>query len=138
MKDYEIEKYIIHELRVANKHLPQKRKPLSALLKEETPYVVCLDGTYHIFKKNELIYIKSLLTNDEVEKLFLPIIIESRPDLGEGTYVINDPLGAKVIARVLNLEKHDVPLIIYKPQLAIIRSKLPTSTQYAFVYTVTT
>ncbi|HDD25789.1 MAG TPA: DUF61 family protein [Acidilobales archaeon] len=132
MKDYEIEKYLMHELKVVNKHLPQRRKSLKELLNEEVPHIVCLDGTFHVFKKSELEYINSLITDEDAKNLYLPIIIESRPDLGEGTFVINDALGAKVIARVLGID-YRVPLIIYKPQIAVIRSKLPTTTQYAFI-----
>ena len=65
-----------NELRVLNAHLPRQQKPLSDLLEEEYPHVVCGDGSMHLFKKKELEYLAGMLSTEEQQTLFLPILIE--------------------------------------------------------------
>ena len=100
-----------HELKVVNAHLPTEQKPLSDLLREEYPHVVCKDGTTHLFSRKELRYLVGLMA------VLCP---------GE--------TAAKVIAGVLDMTvtPRQSKITIYKPQLAVIRRVLRTTTQYIF------
>ena len=67
-----LQEYLRNELRVLNAHLPRSQEPLSDLLCEEYPHVVCNDGSIHVFKRKELGYLASLIGSDEQEALLLP------------------------------------------------------------------
>ncbi|RLG84345.1 MAG: hypothetical protein DRO40_01525 [Thermoprotei archaeon] len=131
------EKIILHalkeELRIVNKHLPYRRPSLSELLSMEIPYIVLRDGTIHLINIDELKTISKYIDPSEYDDLKIPILIEVNPSLGKNTYIIRDPLGAKVIAKLLGLTKYHVPLVIYNPQLYEIRLKLRTTTTIIFV-----
>jgi len=121
-------------LRLANVHLPYARKSLKELLSEKYPHVVCRDGTIHMFRRRELEFLKTILTEDEWDKVLLPIIIELNPSYGEGAAVVRGEMEVKVVAKVLGLDiKEGVKeVIIYRPQIGVLREKLRTVTQIAF------
>ena len=122
------------ELKVVNAHLPAKPKPLSDLLSEEYPHVVCKDGSTHLFRRKELKYLAGLIDADEQKALLLPMLIEVSPGLGEMAVVCPGKVEAKVIAKVLDMavSPRQRKITIYKPQLAVIRKLLRTTTQYIF------
>ncbi len=122
------------ELRVLNAYLPCEQKLLSDLLGEEYPNVVCNDGTTHLFKRKELEYLASMLDTGEQEALVLPMLIEVNPGQSEMAIICQGGVEEKVISKIL-----DIPvtpkqnrIMIYKPQLALIRKPLKTTTQYLF------
>jgi len=122
------------ELRVLNAHLPGKQKPLSDLLTEEYPGVVCSDGSAHLFKRKELDYLAGIIDEDEKDKLLLPVLIEVNPGQDEMAVMCNGEVEGKVISRVLDMpvKTSQGRIKIYKPQLAVIRKVLKTTTQYLF------
>jgi len=128
---HRIEEYLKEELRIVNIHLPYMRKTLSELLREEFPHVVLRDGSLHYFKRRELELLAQLLPISKWSKLRLPILIEITPEYGEGVAVIKDYVEAEVVAKLLDIDLR-VPLIIYRPQILILRRRLPTTTQYVF------
>jgi len=122
------------ELRVVNAGLPRSQKRLSDLLSEEYPHAICNDGSTHSFKKRELEYLASILDTVEQDALLLPILIEVGADQAEASIICEGKAEEKVISRAL-----DMPLTcehrrirIYRPQLALLRSKLKTTTAYVF------
>ncbi len=122
------------ELRVVNAHLPSKQKPLSDLLGEEYPHVLCNDGSVHLFSRKELKYLASLIDTDEQKALLLPILIEVSVGQGEMAIICPGEVEEKVISKVLDmpLTPRQKRVMIYKPQLAIVRKLLRTTTQYLF------
>jgi uncharacterized protein (UPF0216 family) len=122
------------ELRVVNAHLPAKPKPLSDLLTEEYPHVVCKDGSTHLFRRKELKYLASLIDASEQKALLLPMLIEISSGQGEIAVVCPGEVEVKVIAKVLDMavSPRQRKITIYKPQLAVIRKLLRTTTQYIF------
>ncbi len=122
------------ELRVINAHLPTKPKSLSDLLGEEYPHVVCKDGSTHLFRRKELKYLASLIGASEQKALLLPMLIEISSGQGEIAVVCPGEVEAKVIAKVLDMavSPRQRKITIYKPQLAVIRKLLRTTTQYIF------
>jgi len=121
------------ELRLVNAGLPRNQKTLSNLLHEEYPHIVCSDGSTHLFKRRELEYLASMVNVTEQEVL-LPMIIELGENQAEAAVMCQGEMEEKVISKIL-----DMPVIceqgrirIYKPQLALLRKILKTTTQYVF------
>jgi len=122
------------ELRVVNAHLPSKQKPLSDLLAEEYPHVLCRDGSMHLFKRKELKYLASLIDNDEQPALLLPMLLEVDGGRGEVAVICQGEVEGKVMAKVLDMPvtPRQKRIVLYKPQLALVRKLLRTTTQYLF------
>lgn len=120
-----IEAFLKEELRTVNMHAPKSRLSLCDLLKMEVAYVTTHDGGVHVFDPDELEHLAKITGRDCTLKL--PIILEYVPE-GEGFYVVEDPIGASVIARLLGLSSYSKPLILYKPQVLELRKSLKTTT----------
>lgn len=122
------------ELRIVNAGLPKNQERLSNLLNEKYPDVVCHDGSTHSFKKSELEYLASMVDTEEQKTLELPMIIEVGPNQGEAAIICEGKTEEKIISKVLNMPVtcEQRRIRIYKPQLALLRRKLKTTTVYAF------
>ncbi len=122
------------ELKVVNAHLPASRKSLKQLLAEAHPHVLCQDGSTHLFSKKELKFLADVLEADEAEKLKLPMMIRVGGEGGEMAVLAPTPVEAKVLGLVLDMElaRQADKVIIYRPQLAALRGRLRTVTQYVF------
>jgi uncharacterized protein (UPF0216 family) len=122
------------ELRLVNAGLPQTQKRLAGLLSEEHPCVVCNDGSTHFFKKNELEYLADMLDTDDRRTLLLPMLIELDANRGEAAIMCDTNVEAKIVSKVLGMpatcEKGRIK--VYRPQLALLRKKLKTTTVYVF------
>jgi len=130
-----IKAYLSSELRLVNSGLPRSRKSLSELLDEAQPQIPCTDGSQQMVKRSELEYLSSLLDAPDRESLMLPILIEMTGD--QSGAIVLCPGGAeqRVVSSVLGMHlEYERPgqLRIYKPQLALLRRKLKTTTQYMF------
>lgn len=122
------------DLKTLNAHLPRRRKSLSELLEEKRPHVECGDGSTHYFKKKELEYLTKILNNNEKKVLLLPIIIEVESEEGNLTVRSKTGIEAKIFSQILDMPiafKLDM-ITIFRPQLAVLRKVLKTTTQYAF------
>jgi len=122
------------ELRIVNTGLPQSQKRLSNLLEEKYPHVVCNDGSTHFFKRSELEYLASIIDTDEQKALPLPMLIELGANQAEAAIICEGEIEEKVISKVLNMPVtcEERRIRIYKPQLALLRRKLKTTTVYVF------
>jgi uncharacterized protein (UPF0216 family) len=122
------------ELKIVNAHLPSRQQPLSDLMAEKYPHVVCKDGSSHLFRRQELRYLAEGLDADEQKALLLPMLIEVNAGRGEMAVVCAGEVEAKVMTRVLDMKltPRGGRITIYKPQLAVIRERLRTTTQYVF------
>ncbi len=122
------------ELRLLNAYLPRPQKSLADLLREEYPHVVCTDGSTHLFKRKELKYLASLIDADEQEALLLPMLIGVSSGQGEMAIICRGEVEEKIISKILDMPvtPQQKRIIIYKPQLSILRKMLKTTTQYLF------
>jgi uncharacterized protein (UPF0216 family) len=122
------------ELRVVNIGLPQSQKRLRDLLSEKYPHVVCNDGSTHLFKKSELEYLANMLDTDEQRTLLLPMLIELGADQAQAAIICEGKVEEKIISKALNMPVacEETRIRIYKPQLALLRRKLRTTTVYVF------
>ncbi|KXB02168.1 hypothetical protein AKJ44_01190 [candidate division MSBL1 archaeon SCGC-AAA261F17] len=128
------DRFLRKQIQTLNRHLPKRRASLAKLLKEEKPQVTARDKTTHRFKKQELKYLAELLPKDLHKRLRLPIIIRISPQLGRGAAKISGKIERTVIEKILEKEKSEEDeLVIYRPEVRIVRKKLPTTTQYAFM-----
>jgi len=125
---------LIGELRVVNTGLPRSQKWLSNLLEEEYPHVICNDGSSHFFKRSELEYLASLLDADDQKALPLPMLIEVGANQAEAAVICGGKIEEKVTSKALNMPVtcEERRIRIYKPQLALLRKKLKTTTVYVF------
>lgn len=131
MKD---DDFLSKQIKDLNRHLPSGRATLASLLEEEKPQIETRDGSKHRFKKNELEYLSDILPEEKHPRLRLPIIIRISPQLGRGAAKISGRIEQEVLRKVLDKEEEKgEELVIYRPQIRLIRKKLPTTTQYAFV-----
>ncbi len=122
------------ELRILNAYLPREQKPLSDLINEETPGVNCNDGSTHLFKRKELEYLKSIISPDEQKSLQLPILIEVTPSQNKTAIICRGDVEEKVVSRILDMQVTNTQgrIRLYRPQLALVRKVLKTTTQYLF------
>jgi uncharacterized protein len=122
------------ELRVVNAGLPQSQKRLANLLNEKYPHVVCNDGSTHLFKRSELAYLTSILDTEEQEALLLPMLIELGANQAEAAIICEGKVEQKVVSEALNMPVtcEGRRIRIYRPQLALLRSKFKTTTVYVF------
>jgi uncharacterized protein (UPF0216 family) len=122
------------ELRVVNTGLPQSQKRLGDLLSEKYPHVVCNDGSTHLFKKSELEYLANMLDTDEQRTLLLPMLIELGANQGEAAIICEGKVEEKIISKALSMPVacEETRIRIYKPQLALLRRKLKTTSVYVF------
>jgi uncharacterized protein len=129
-----LQQYLKDEMRIMNAHLPSRQKSLADLLSEEYPHVVCSDETSHLFKRKELNYLAGLITLEEQKKLPLPILIELHSDSDEASIISHDSTTEKVISTILDmpLSHRQERIILYKPQIALLRNTLKTTIQYVF------
>ena len=87
------------------------------------------------FQSNALI--EAWSTNpDEQDALLLPIIIEVGRDPTEATVICRGQVEEKVTSTILNMPvtSERGRIRIYKPQLALLRKTLKTTTQYVFLH----
>ena len=129
-----LQQYLRSELRLVNAGLPRNQKSLSDLLCEEYPHVMCSDGSTHFFKRRELEYLSSMIDTDEQEALLLPMIIELEGNQAEAALICQGEIEEKVTSKVLNMPVtcEQGRIRIYRPQLALLRKMLKTTTQYVF------
>jgi len=122
------------ELRLVNAGLPRSQQRLSDLLHEEYPHTACNDGSTHLFKKKELEYLASKTSPDEQKALLLPILIKLGQNQAEAAIICQTDVVPKVISKILDMPvtPQQGRIIIYKPQLALLRKMLKTTTQYVF------
>lgn len=128
------DRLIKFELSKLNVHLPVRRLTLREALSSQKPQVQARDGSVHTFKREEVEFLAGLLPEADRDKLQLPILIALEPKLGRGTAKISGEAEVKVVSQVLKKEPAAGELLIYRPEVAILRRKLPTTTQYLFLW----
>jgi len=126
------ERLIELELAKLNMHLPKTKMSLAEALRSERPGVETRSGTFHSFKREELDFLARVLPERMWGELNLPILIWMTRSLGSGAAVIRGVAEVKVILSILGKSGGESEIVIYGPEVAAVRSKLPTTTQYVF------
>ena len=125
---------IKNELRVINSQFPSSQKSLDVLLNEDIPSVMLNDGDIHLFKKKELQYLREITDSSMWNNLFLPVIIEINPGEDKYSIICRGEVEERVFSTILGMPVviRNHRIVVYKPQLAVIRKILKTTTQYLF------
>jgi len=132
-----VSRILSREIERINDHLPRESRTLRELLEMKEPKVLTRAGDELIMDRKELEFLADIVPAHHHDKLRLPIIILRMIEMGEGVYMIcGGDLEAQVIAKVLgpNAVHYDGSrAFLYKPYIAILRSKLRTTTVIGFV-----
>lgn len=128
---------LAREIERINDHLPKESRTLKELLEMKEPKVLTIAGDELIMDRRELELLADIVPVHHHDKLKLPIVILRMIEMGEGVYMIcGGDLEAQAIAKVLGpnaVHYHDGRAFLYKPYIAILRSKLRTTTVIGFV-----
>ncbi len=140
-----IERAIEREIDSINDHLPQKLIPLSEIMEQSKPGYTTKDGTFSAFKREEIDYLIEEVPIQFHQSITLPVVILRRMDLGRGVHTVAGTkpvlfLMHRIIGDV-NLEwsdlaRHAPSNRFARPQVQIIRRKLPTTTCIGFVTSI--
>lgn len=122
------ERYLSHLdrlIRKLNAHMPKDRKTLKQLLSEEEPSVEAADGSKIYFKKADLERLAQTVPRERHSKLYLPIVVVRKLELGRGVYMLYGGREEKrLVANLLGLEDGEGEIYLYKPQVSELISKL--------------
>jgi uncharacterized protein (UPF0216 family) len=140
-----IERMLENDIDTANDHLPVKKESLASLLKEEKPMYLTRGREHSRFIVDEIQTLSKEIPPEHHESFMLPIVILRRMDLGAG---IHSVAGSKtelfLIHRMLHPGSEWVNLPqwrpidrLARPQVQIIRRKLPSTTCLGFTTSFT-
>jgi len=116
-----------------NRHLPQKRQSLKALLEMEDPVIKARDGGEYFVERRELEFISENLDEDEWERFFIPIILEMTALGNEYVVYVRDMRHARFIERVFGFDRYvGNAMLLYTYEMEEIRKKLRTASQVMF------
>jgi uncharacterized protein (UPF0216 family) len=128
-----VDRILKFELNKLNLHLPKRRISLKEALESIKPQVATRDGSVHRFKREELDFLADVVSEVDWGRLQLPILIALEPKFGRGAARITGEAEVMAISQILEKKSTGGELLIYRPDVAIIRRKLPTTTQYIFM-----
>lgn len=126
------ERLIEMELSRLNAHLPRTQVSLAEALRAERPGVETRSGTFHSFRREELDELSRLLPEKSWSELRLPILIWMTRSFGSGAAVVRGDVEVKAVCSLLGKRAEGSEVVIYGPEIALLRGRLPTTTQYAF------
>jgi len=121
------ERYLAHIERLVKKlnaHMPKDRKTLAQLLAEEEPYVEAVDGSKIYFKRKDLESLAETIPRELHPRLYLPIVVVRRLELGKGVYTLyGGKVEKRLVAELLGLQREG-EIHLYRPQVSELLSKL--------------
>lgn len=140
-----IERMIENEVDASNDHLPARRVLLSELTQSSSPSFDTRGGESSHFLKHEIELLTEEIPTKHWEEFMLPIVILRRMDLGTGIFTV---AGSKpelfLIHKMLDQDSlHWDDLVSWRPidhlarpQVQLIRRKLPSTTSLGFTTSV--
>ena len=141
-----LERMIEQEMDSANDHLPLRRIPLTDLLSSDTPSFKMRSGEDSAFIKDEIQMFADKIPSAHHGSIMLPVVILRRRDLGSGLYTITGSkaelffiyqllgyvdLGWEEFDRWKTVDR------LARPQIQLLRRKLPSTSVIGFVGTST-
>ena len=141
-----LERMIEREIDSANDHLPLRRSPLTDLLSSDTPSFKTRSGEDSMFIKDEVQMFADKIPLAHHGSIMLPVVILRRRDLGSGIYTVT---GSKVELFFIQQLLGYVDLgwdefgrwktvdRFVRPQIQLLRRKLPSTSVIGFVGTST-
>jgi uncharacterized protein (UPF0216 family) len=138
-----IDKLIEHEIDTLNDHLPESRITLRELTESGKSFFITKSGERSVFRTEEIENLREQVPERFHDDIRLPIVILRRLDYGPGIYTVaGNKYELFMIHRVLgyvDLEWEDFakwkPIEqLARPQVQIVRQKLPTLSCIGIVY----
>ena len=129
------------EISQLNNHMPKAKKSLLQLLSESAPAYTSRDGQRSAVRREELQELAAIIPKEFHDQIQLPFTVLRRTSLGPGAHTVG---GSKLeqfsVFKILGkIEKSysmwresKLPRIIYSPEVAILRRKLPTTLMIGF------
>ena len=139
-----IDKLIEHDIDTLNDHLPRARTRLAHLLKEEDPHFMTRSGEKSVFKAEELEWLRNEVPKQFHISIRLPIVLLRRLDYGPGIHSVSgNKTELFMIHKILgyddlaweNLAPWKPVEQLSRPQVQIIRQKMPSTTSLGIVFT---
>ena len=139
-----IDKLLEHEIETLNDHLPRARIRLPDLLKEENPHFMTRSGEKSIFKVEELVWLSKEVPTNHQYSIRLPIVLLRRLDRGQGIHSVSGNKSELfLIHKILgyddlvweNFAAWKPIEMLARPQVQLIRKKLPSTTSLGIAYT---
>ena len=129
------------EVKRLNDHLARETKPLSELLKAETPQITTRRGHIYMVDKERLLKLASYVPRRLHSKIRIPVILMRRMDAGRGVYMVMGGFYEKLLVKNLveNLDpfREDIevedPLYVYTPHVTELIVKYRTLFQVGFL-----
>jgi hypothetical protein len=126
-----VDRTILNLVKNLNRHVPTRRS-LRELLEEERPYVKGRDGKRQSISKQELLLIAETLPSEQWDRLRLPLLLEMSADFETTAARVQGSLECEVIRKLLGFPKSGNRIVLYLPEIQLLRRTLPTTTQYVF------
>jgi uncharacterized protein (UPF0216 family) len=129
------------EITQLNDHMPRTKKSLSQLLSEPSPAFTTRDGQRSAVKNEELESLADLVPSKYYDQIMLPFTILRRTSLGPGAHTIGGSkleqftilfILGKIGSSFETWRELSLPRIIYSPEVALLRQKLPTTLTIGF------
>ncbi|MGY5852373.1 MAG: DUF61 family protein [Candidatus Thorarchaeota archaeon] len=140
------DKVLEQEIDSVNDHLPSKRIPLKDIIESGVFAYETRGGENSAFRREEIDFLASIVPSRLHDEIRLPIVILRRMDLGRGIHTIS---GGKVELFLVNglivgdvdLRWDDITLWepierLARPQIQVLRKKLPSTTCMGFTTTI--
>jgi uncharacterized protein (UPF0216 family) len=133
-----------HDIDTLNDHLPRARIRLSDLLKEPDPHYTTRSGDKSVFKAEELEWLSREVPKSIHNSIRLPIVLLRRLDYGPGIHSISgNKMELFMIHRVLGYDDLEWEKLakwtpieqLARPQVQILRKKMPSTTSLGIVLT---
>jgi uncharacterized protein (UPF0216 family) len=139
------DRIIEHEIDTANDHLPLRRKMLREIVESGQWDYQTRGGETSVFRQEEIEYLKSIVPSELQSEIHLPIIILRRTDLGKGLYTIAGCKAELFLVNRIVLGYDDLRWDelgtwkpaerLVRPEVQILRKKLPSTTTIGFTMT---
>ncbi len=139
-----IDKMLEHDIDTLNDHLPHARINLADLLKHDDPHFITRSGEKSVFKVEELEWLRKDIPTQFHASIRLPIVLLRRLDYGPGIHsVAGNKTELFMIHKVLgyddlawdNFTTWKPIEKLARPQVQIIRKKMPSTTSLGIVLT---
>jgi len=116
-----------------NRHLPERRHTLKALLQMDSPSFRARDGIEYEIARDELEFIAEHVDEDEHDRFSIPIILEMTSLGDEYVIYVRDRRHAEFLKRAFGFDRfvNDV-MMLYTYEMQKIRKRLRTSSQVMF------
>ncbi len=132
---------IERELAQLNDHMPRTKKSLAELCNDPQPAFITRDGKTSSVRSSEIEFLAKLIPPKLHSEIMLPFTILRRTAFGKGAHTIGGSkleqftvlhILGKITAPFSAWRETELSRIIYSPEVAHLRKKLPTTSTIGF------